>query len=273
MLLKSIKEGRELGILCDITDKNYRHRAIKMLLYFVYFMLEHLIETSYLLVILKGCLSQLNGLIIITIILFILFELLPLYFGVKNTIKKNMSDLLTYQILRNIISIFLGGAILGLLFLTPLPRGLYDLTHFSTFSQVIILYFCIEFFVYLGHFLAHKFKIPLLSKAHGFHHQTTTNLQWVNSHKEHFLVIGLFLFFFCIFYFFVFRSSILSHTIVGALYLTLNAFSHFHKPVSIPFLDQIFLFPKDHLRHHTKRGGPYGVTLSLFDTIFDTREK
>lgn len=235
-------------------------------------MIQSLIEKSYIITILQGCLLQIGALIFITLFLFSLFELLPIYLGKENTIKKNAHDLLTYQIKRNIISSFLGGLILVALFLTPLPRGIINITHFSTFSQVIILYFCIEFFVYLGHLLAHKFKIPFLSKAHGFHHQTTTNLQWVNSHKEHFLVIGMFLFFFCIFYFIIFKSTNLSHTIVGALYLTLNAFSHFHIPISLRFFDQVFLFPKDHLRHHTERSDPYGVTLSLFDTIFNTRK-
>ncbi len=235
-------------------------------------MLQNFLEQSHIIAIFEGCILQIIALAFITIFLFIIFELIPIYFNKENTIIKNLPDLITYQVFRNIISAFLGGFILMILLLTPLPRGIFDITHFSTFSQVIILYFCIEFFVYLGHLLAHKYKVPLFSKAHHFHHQTTYNLQWVNSHKEHFLVIGMFLFFFCMFYFIVFISSNLSHTIVGALYLTLNAFSHFHIPISIPILDQIFLFPKDHLRHHTERSGPYGVTLSLFDTIFNTRK-
>ncbi len=214
---------------------------------------------------------QFSKLLLILIILFIIFEVIPLLLNKENTIKKNFTDLIRYQLLRSVFGIFVGGGLLLLLLLTPIKKGLIDITIFSTFSQVIILYFCIELVVYCAHMLSHKYKIVLLSKSHAFHHEIKDDLQWVNSRKEHLLIIGFFVTVFVIFNFVIFKSSNLSHSIVSAAYLSLNALSHFHIPFSVKFLDQIFLFPKDHLIHHTKRSGPYGVTLSLFDTIFNTR--
>lgn len=204
--------------------------------------------------------------------LFILFEIIPLFFGVKSTILKNFPDLLRYQIYRAFIVRLIGIVILISILLLPFGKYWFDLREFSLFSQIIILYFFIEFFVYLGHMSAHKYKAPFLTKAHSFHHETKEDLQWVNSAKEHYFVKSLFLIIFCFIYYVVFHSSNEARVIVTAAYLTLNAFSHYHIPFSIPLLNQIFLFPKEHRRHHTDYSGPYGVTLSLFDTLFNTRD-
>lgn len=226
---------------------------------------------SIFLIIFKSTILQLISLSIILFLLFIIFEIIPLFFGIKNTIKSNLTDFIKYQVIRGIYTISLGIFFIVLFFYIKINFGLINITNFSTFSQVIILYFCSEFIIYIAHLLAHKYKIPILSKAHSFHHTLTTNMEWVNSRKEHYFVLTLFTFIFCLFFFVIFKSSNISHSIVIALYFLLNAFSHYRIPMSIPVLDQILLFPKDHLRHHTERSGPYGVTLSLFDSIFNTR--
>lgn len=234
-------------------------------------MFEPFISYQFFINVLQMFAIQFSKLLLILIFLFIIFEVIPLLLNKENTIKKNFTDLIRYQLLRGSFGIFIGGVVLLVLLLTPIKRGFIDLTIFSTFSQVIILYFCIEFFVYCGHMLSHKYKIALISKSHAFHHEIKNDLQWVNSRKEHLLIIGLIITIFIIINFVIFRSSNLSHIIVSVAFISLNALSHFHIPFSVKFLDQIFLFPKDHLIHHTKRSGPYGVTLSLFDTIFNTR--
>jgi sterol desaturase/sphingolipid hydroxylase (fatty acid hydroxylase superfamily) len=204
--------------------------------------------------------------------LFITFEIIPLFFSEKSTIVKNLPDLFKYHIYRGILIRIMGIIIIISFSLVPFKKNWVDISFFSLFSQVIILYFFVEFFIYLGHMLVHKYKIPILSKAHSFHHETKEDLQWVNSSKEHIFVIFLFLLIFSFIFYILFKSSDTAKILVSFVFLAFNAFSHYRLPISIPYLDQIFLFPKDHRRHHMKYGGPYGVTLSLFDTLFNTRD-
>ncbi len=208
-----------------------------------------------------------------TLVLFIIFEVIPIFFGAKNTIKKNLHDLMLYNIIRMYVTKVIAAFVSVLIILSPIKKEIIDLTHLSAFSQIVILYFFIELSIYFLHRVSHTYDIPLFSKAHGFHHKIKDDLQWVNSRKEHFLVITSFVIIFSIFYYVVFKTEVLVKIIVAALYLTLNTLTHFHIPFSVPVLDKIFLFPKDHRRHHTNFSGPYGVTLSLFDTLFNTREK
>lgn len=217
----------------------------------------------------------LNQILLITVILitlFFIFEIIPLFFNKKNTIISNLKDFFNYQLVRGFYTIIFGFIVAALFFYTKINIGIFNITNLSTLSQVLILYFFIELTIYTAHLLSHKYKILLLSKSHMFHHTIKDNLEWVNARKEHYFVLSLFTFVFCLFFFVIFKSSNTSHAIVIFLYFLLNAFSHYRIPVTVPVLDQIFLFPKDHLTHHTQRSGPYGVTLSLFDTIFNTRK-
>lgn len=203
---------------------------------------------------------------------FVLFELVPLPFGITNTIKKNLPDLFRFQIWRGIYAQAIGVFVLLIILYLSLAGGVIDLRGEPLIAQVLITYLSIDFTIYLAHLFVHRYRVPLLSKAHGFHHTITTDMEWVNSRKEHVLILGLFATVFSVFLYAVYRSSPMVVPVDIALFLLLNAFSHYNKPVTIPYLDQVFLFPKDHLRHHTQRSGPYGVTLSLFDTIFGTRD-
>lgn len=202
---------------------------------------------------------------------FIIFEIVPLFFG-RCTIKQNFPDLLRFQIGRGVYAQFIGLVVFLLIIYLRLYHGMIDIRGESLIAQVLITYLSIDFTIYLAHLLVHKYRVPLLTKAHGFHHTITTDMEWVNSRKEHVLILGLFAIVFSVFFYAVYRTSPMVVPIVVALFLFLNALSHYRIPFSIGFFDQIFLFPKDHLRHHTQRSGPYGVTLSLFDTIFGTRD-
>jgi sterol desaturase/sphingolipid hydroxylase (fatty acid hydroxylase superfamily) len=205
-------------------------------------------------------------------ILFLLFEVVPLIWGAKNTIRKNLLDFLKYQVGRGIYAVCVGAFFVVCIHTLGLNIGFVDLTHLSHFSQALIIYFFVEFVIYLAHMLSHKRNIPILTSSHRFHHTVTNDMEWVNSKKEHLLVIALFLLIFTSMFFVVFKSSGISHIMVTSAYLFFNSLSHYRVPFTIPYLDQIFLFPKDHLTHHTvRRSGPYGVTMSLFDTIFNTR--
>ncbi len=204
--------------------------------------------------------------------LFVLFEIVPLLFGARIRIRENWRDFIRYQVGSSVyITTMMVPFILLIFYLLHLQQTLFNITHYSLFSQVLILYFCAELTIYGAHMAAHKYRVPILSKAHAFHHTITTDMDWVNSRKEHLFVISLFATVYCLFFFVVFKSSNLSHLVVTSLYVFFNAFSHFRIPFTLQYFDQVFLFPKDHLKHHTRLGGPYGVTLSLFDTIFNTR--
>lgn len=214
------------------------------------------------------------ALIILELLLLIfLFEILPLVFGVRSSFKKNFSDFIHFQFLRGIFSITL-----LLVFFVGIKKfgineGYIDITGLSDVVQAVILFVYAEFFIYICHRGAHVFKIPLITKAHKFHHTVTSDLDWINARKEHNLIISLFVFIFSALFFIVFKSSPMSHSITLALFLILLSFSHYKVPISVPYLDKVFLFPRDHRRHHTQRSGPFGVSLSLFDTLFGTRSE
>jgi hypothetical protein len=214
--------------------------------------------------------KQLGFLFLNLLFCFFVFEIIPLFFGYKNTIKKNLNEFFKYQLLRGIYAFTLGAFVTVLIFKGGFNLGIFDITHLSILSQVIILYFCSEFLIYLAHMGAHKIKIPVLSNAHKFHHTVKEDLQWVNSRKEHLFSISLFVLVFCFFFFIFFKSSPTAHLICTHLFIFWLAFTHFKIPLILRPLGYIFLLPGDHVRHHTKRSGPYGVTLSLFDTIFNT---
>lgn len=208
---------------------------------------------------------------IILAVFFFLFEILPLFFGVQSTIRKNLPDLFRFQVLRHIYVQAVGGLFFFLVVYFHLHGGALDITGHPLWVQVIVTYLCIDFVIYFAHYMVHNYRVPLFSKAHRFHHTIHDDLQWVNSRKEHTLVLALFAFVFVFVQYVVFKASPWVVPINVFLFLLFNAFSHYHVPITVPVLDQIFLFPKHHKNHHVQRSGPYGVTLSLFDTIFGTR--
>ncbi len=204
--------------------------------------------------------------------LFLIFEgFLPVVFGTQRKIRENMHDFVYYQFGRSVFALVFGILMVVLYVSFDVKMGLIDITQFSLFSQVLILFFCSEFCIYVAHMGAHKYRIPLLTRAHAFHHTVTTDMDWTNSRKEHLFVLAFFMAVYTFFFFVVFQSSSNSHVVTTTLYLLLNALSHYRVHFSWKYLDQVFLFPRDHFRHHTERSGPYGVALSLFDTIFGTR--
>ena len=207
----------------------------------------------------------------LTLTLLTLFEVVPVCLGRKSTLKKNLPDLARFHVVRGMVLLILGVTLPFLFFFMGIAHGIIDISYLPRFLQIVVLYLFSEFWIYLSHRSAHRYMIPILSKAHRFHHTTTTDLEWVNSKKEHYFVLILFLMVFEVTFFIVFHSSKGVFPVTLGLYLILNAFSHFEVPISIKYLDKVFLFPKDHLRHHTRKGGPYGVTLSVFDSIFKTR--
>lgn len=214
---------------------------------------------------------QLAAFLLLAIILFVSFELLPLFFGSKSSVKKNLPDFLRFQVLRGGIIVLVGAALSSLFFFVGIANGLINISYLPLVLQVLIIYLSSEFCIYWLHRSVHRHVVPLISRAHHFHHSVTTDMEWVNSKKEHYLVLFLFVFVFSFFFFIIFHPSGAARAVALGVYVLLNAFSHLNSHISVAYLDRVFLFPKDHLRHHTKRSGPYGITLSLFDTIFDTR--
>lgn len=208
---------------------------------------------------------------IILAIFFAIFEIVPTFFGVPSTIKKNMPDLFRFQVMRHVYVQAVGAAFFFLVIYFHLHGGALDIRNRSLMIQVLVTYLSIDFVIYIAHFMVHNYRVPLFSKAHRFHHTVTDDLQWVNSRKEHVLVLALFAFVFVFVLYVVFRASTIVIPIDIFLFLLFNAFSHYHLPITVPYLDRVFLFPKHHKNHHVQRSGPYGVTLSLFDTIFGTR--
>lgn len=210
---------------------------------------------------------------IMSIVLFFAFETLPSILGIQAKYKKNFKDFLRFQLLRGLYATVLGFSFIYVFIQIGIFGGFISIYGLSTFEQVVVQYFIIELCIYTAHLLAHKYNLPLITRAHGFHHETKEDMDWVNSKKEHLLVIGLFVLIFMSVFFVLFKSSNISHVIVILCYTFLNALTHYRIHFTIPILDFIFLFPKDHYNHHTiRRSGPYGVTLSIFDTIFNTRK-
>lgn len=207
----------------------------------------------------------------VTACFFTAFEVFPLFLGFPNTIRKNVTDMLRFHVLRTAVLMVFAIALQITFAFFRLNKGFIGITGFPVAAQVLVIYLCSEFFIYMFHFFSHTYKVPLLSKTHAFHHSISSDMDWINSKKEHYLVLCLFVCVFSLFFFVVFRASKEARLIAASLYIFFTTFSHFRIPLSVRYLDKIFLFPKDHLRHHTKRGGPYGITLSLFDTLFGTR--
>jgi sterol desaturase/sphingolipid hydroxylase (fatty acid hydroxylase superfamily) len=215
--------------------------------------------------------AQIFHFLLVSVGLIALFEFVPLLLMRRNTLVRNFPDFFRFHLARGAALIMIGTAFPFLYYALGLRHGLVEMRHLPLIVQVIVLYLCAEFCIYWSHRIAHRRKLPLLSKAHRFHHEIVEDLEWVNGKKEHFLVLSLFAAIFSIVFFVLFEASSLARSLTLGLYLVLNALSHFGVPFRIPYVDHIFLFPADHRRHHTARSGPYGVTLSLFDTIFDTR--
>lgn len=217
-------------------------------------------------------LTQIGYVFLVAIGLLVFFEfILPLLFGIPHRLRKNFGEFVWFQVGRSLFALIFATAIILIFVVSDIPMGWISLMHLSLFSQVLILLFFSELVIYGAHLAAHKYPIPLLSRAHRFHHTVTTDMDWTNSRKEHLFVISLFMLVYCLFFFVVFRSSSIAHVITTSLYLFLNALSHYRVHFTFPVIDQVLLFPKDHYRHHTERSGPYGVALSIFDTIFATR--
>lgn len=216
---------------------------------------------------------QISILIFINFIAFLAFEIIPILLKKENTIPKNFNDLITYQFGMSIFSILFGAIIFIIFKQLNLVVGLMNISNLSILIQTLIVYLVAEFLIYLSHLGAHKWKIPLVSKSHMFHHKTTTDLQWVNSKKEHPFIIFLFILVFCFVFYTLFQTDNIVKILCVNIFIFLQALSHFRIPVTIKYLDFFFLFPKDHHKHHQQRTGPYGVTLAIFDNIFKTNSK
>jgi sterol desaturase/sphingolipid hydroxylase (fatty acid hydroxylase superfamily) len=216
-------------------------------------------------------LVQLSALSLVNITSFLLFEILPIVLKKGNTIKHNIKDLFIFQFGMSFLSLIFGFLIYKTIIFFGLNFGLINISSAPIFVQVVIIYLISEFCIYLAHRFAHTLDIPVISKAHLFHHQITTDLQWVNSRREHPVVVFLFSLVFCVNLYILFKVNWLTTLAVVNVFVLLESFSHFRVPIYLKYLDKFFLFPKDHRAHHEKVGGPYGVTLSVFDTIFKTR--
>jgi hypothetical protein len=171
----------------------------------------------------------------------------------------------------SIFSILFGALISVAFFTLHLNLGIFDIRGLSIFAQIFLVYMLAEFMIYASHLGAHKLKIPLVSKSHLFHHTITHDVQWVNSKKEHPFIIFLFILVFCFVFYTVFNTAPIVKILTVNIFIFLQALSHFRIPIGSKHLGWFFLLPKDHHRHHQNRTGPYGVSLSIFDTIFKTR--
>jgi sterol desaturase/sphingolipid hydroxylase (fatty acid hydroxylase superfamily) len=211
-------------------------------------------------------------LISVNLIGFACFEIIPIFLKKQHKISENFPDLMVYQFGMSILSLIFGLAIIFLFKVLKLDIGIINISQFPLFLQVFIIYLVSEFFIYLAHFGAHKWLVPLVSSAHRFHHRVTYNMEWVNSKKENPFIIFLFVLVFCIVFYIFFQTLALAKVLSVNIFIFLQALSHYREKISIPYLDKFFLFPSDHFRHHTERTGPYGVTLSIYDTIFGTRK-
>lgn len=215
---------------------------------------------------------QISVLILINFIAFLLFEIVPIILKKGNTISKNFNDLLSFQFGMSIFSIIFGTIILVAFYKFGFVTEIINIKNLPILLQVIIVYLTAEFFIYISHLSAHKFRIPLVSKSHYFHHSVTDDVQWVNSKKEHPFIIFLFILVFNFVFYAIFATDTIVKILCVNIFIFLQALSHFRIPIKIKYLDKIFLFPHDHHKHHQNRTGPYGVSLIIFDTIFDTKK-
>lgn len=214
---------------------------------------------------------QLKIAVTVACLLFLVFEIIPTFFGAQSKIKENVGDFLKYQIGIGIYAVTVWFFLAVIIYSLNFDIGIFGINSLPIIVQVTLLFVCSEFFIYLFHLCAHKYKIPILSKAHWFHHLVTTDMDWVNGRKEHPYIIALFMAVFVFIFIVIFESTYQAQIVTVTMYILLNAFSHYRIPVTVFGFDKIFLFPKHHFQHHTEHGGPYGVTLSVFDTIFNTR--
>ena len=214
---------------------------------------------------------QFSFLMLTNLLAFICFEITPIVLGKQQKISENFLDLIVYQFGMSIVSLFFGIIILVFMKATNFDLQILDIRSLPTIIQVSIVYLVSEFFIYLAHMGAHKWKIPLVSNAHKFHHRVTDNMEWVNSKKENPFIVFLFVLVFCLVFYIIFHTGTLTKLLSINIFIFLQALSHYREKFSLPILNKFFLFPKDHFRHHTERSGPYGVTLSIYDTIFSTR--
>lgn len=213
---------------------------------------------------------QITILCAINLLAFLLFEILPISLKKENTISKNFKDLIIYQFGMSFLSL-LFGIVIYLLFLKfNFIKGYFDITDLNIFLQIFVVYLMSEFIIYMFHLVAHKWKIPLISKSHLFHHMVTEDLQWVNSKKEHPFIVFLFVLVFCFVFYTIFKTDFLVKIICINTFVFLQALSHFRIPFTVKYLEWFFLLPESHHKHHKQRGGPYGVSLSIFDNIFGT---
>jgi len=215
---------------------------------------------------------QIFYLILVNTIAFICFELVPLLTKKSNTISRNFNELITYQFGMSILSLIFGFLIFSILKVSNFDIGLIDISSIPSYLQIFTIYMVAEFLIFLSHLSAHKLRIPIISKSHMFHHKITDNMEWVNSKKEHPFIIFLFILVFCFVFYVLFRTDMISKILAVNIFIFLQALSHYSGKFTVPYIDKFFLFPKDHYNHHTKRSGPYGVTLSIYDTIFKTRD-
>lgn len=215
---------------------------------------------------------QIFFLVSVNLLAFVCFELVPLLWKKKQRISENFKDLVIYQFGMSVVSLIFGFIIIFFLKFFKFDVGFVNLLELPLILQIFIIYIVSEFFIYLAHMGAHKWRIPVVTNAHKFHHRVTFDMEWVNSKKENPFIVFLFVLVFCTVFYVFFQTSTLAKILSVNIFIFLQALSHYREKISIPYLDMFFLFPKDHFRHHTERSGPYGVTLSIFDTIFGTRK-
>lgn len=203
----------------------------------------------------------------------ILFEfVLPRFFGKREKVFANSKDFFIYTVGLTLFNLVLGFFVVKGLNEIGYTKSLSDISHMNLILQIIIMSIFLDFLTYTLHYLVHRYNIPVLSKAHSFHHRITDDMDWVNARKESIIIMILFTVLSTFVLRTLFESSPIAVSIVVNLFLILSLFSHYRIHISIPYLDYIFLFPKDHFKHHTIRGsGPYGLHLTIFDTIFNTK--
>src|SRR6185503_1996295 len=92
---------------------------------------------------------------LLNIILFLVFEIVPLFFGFRNTIKKNIRDFFEFQLVRLFFINITYYLFVVSFTLLNIKKGIIDISGLSIFYQIIILHLCLDFFGYLLHILIH----------------------------------------------------------------------------------------------------------------------
>lgn len=209
---------------------------------------------------------------IVTVGVFI-YEIIPYLFGVKSEIKRNVKDIF-YTIGISVYTTVFGILLIFIYTKFDLPKGLIQIDHVPLYLQVAIIVISTDFFTYIFHRTVHKRYIPIFSKAHMFHHEISKNMDWANGRREHIYIMSAITVFSSIVFYFLYSGDPIANLLAFHVLLFLALFSHYRVLISIPVLDKVLLFPKDHYKHHNVyESGPYGIHTSLFDTIFGTRGK